>query len=260
MTFYAHTPLLLLAAVLAPSIAAVLLVRRRTGAIEAGAAAGFATALYGMLLGLMLYSANGHFDSARRAAQAEARAATALMLSVDGLPRDQQIAVNHDAMCVMRAVVDTEWSMMTRDPSGSPKARDALLRLNATVAGLDVTNPAIGSRATEIRRRTLDLMTTRDTRLAEAYESTLQPLWVVIFLGAAVVTIVTGLSAKEGGRRWVLAMAPPLVLLTVVVWVLAAVDKPYDGVLVRVEPTAMQEAMATVVAIQPDPRITAPCP
>ena len=65
---------------------------------------------------------------------------------------------------------------------------------------------------------------------------------------------------KEGGRRWVLAMAPPLVLLTVVVWVLAAVDKPYDGVLVRVEPTAMQEAMATVVAIQPDPRITAPCP
>ena len=252
----------LLLVVIVASIVVVAIVRARTGRLEADYAVGFSTALYGLLLSLLLFTANGHYEAARRAASDEAAAATAVTTAAVGLSSTDRTRIQHDAICVMRATIDGEWSVMqgANPESGSPSYRQAFARLAADAAALQAGDPAARAHAAALMNRIVNLGIARDARVAQTYQQVAPVLWVILFIGAAVVVILAGLAVTEPNRRrWVIAMVPMVILLAAVFYVLAAVDRPYVGVVFHVESTAMRQAIANVAAAHPDADVLAAC-
>ena len=248
--------------VVAGSIGIVILVRRRTGRIEAGLSAEFATVLYGLLLGLLLVGANDHYDSARQAAATEATAASAVVVSSIGLPETDRVRIQHDAICVMRATVDREWPTLVTDADGSPPVHAAIARLIEDSSALArSSDPVSSARSAALVDRAVALSVARDDRVDHAYTAISPALWVIAFLGAGIVVVLTGIGVSESNRRrWVVAMIPMVVLLISVFYVLAAVDNPYTGVFFRVSPASMQQTIADITADHPAAGVLAACP
>ena len=75
---------------------------------------GFVSAAYGLLLGLLVVTAVGHFNDVRTEAQKEAGSLLALYDSLNVYAPATREPVQHDVVCYMRSIVDDEWPSMAR--------------------------------------------------------------------------------------------------------------------------------------------------
>lgn len=73
----------------------------------------FVGGAYGILLGLLLVFAVGHFVDTRQAAREEAISAVALFNSVEPYPAEQRDRVRHDLICLMRSSATDDWAAST---------------------------------------------------------------------------------------------------------------------------------------------------
>ena len=75
---------------------------------------GFVGSAYGLLLGLLVVFAVGHYSDARHRAEDEATSLVALHDTVDVYPHDIRGRLRHALICYMRSIVEDDWPSMER--------------------------------------------------------------------------------------------------------------------------------------------------
>jgi hypothetical protein len=233
--------------------------RTRDEAPEYQSALTFVGAAYGLLLGLLVAFAVGHYSDVRHESQAEATSLVALYDTVGVYPHETRDPVRHDLICYMRSIVQDEWPSMER--GNDTEARRTLRfgdRVRADVRNLPSDNSKQGSASGRAATLIADAGESRQ-RLLFFTEPEIPPaLWVVIYVGAFLVflLVVAHYATRPAGRA--VALGSVAVLMTVVVGVLGTLDQPF-GVGARVHPAQMRQAVDLVLTDEKNPAILRPC-
>jgi hypothetical protein len=233
--------------------------RTRDEAPEYQSALTFVGAAYGLLLGLLVAFAVGHYSDVRHESQAEATSLVALHDTVGVYPHETRDPLRHDLICYMRSIVDDEWPSMERGhDTETPRTLRFGDRVRAEVRNLPSDDPKQGSAYGRAGALIADAGESRQ-RLLLFTEPEIPPaLWVVIYVGAFLVflLVVAHYASRPAGRA--VALGSVAVLMTVVVGVLAALDQPF-GVGARVHPAQMRQAVDLVLTDEKNPTIIGPC-
>jgi hypothetical protein len=219
----------------------------------------FVGAAYGLLLGLLVVFAVGHYTDVRHEAQAEASTLVALQDTVRVYPPETSDRVRHDVVCYMRSIVHDEWPSMER--GNDTAARRTLRfgdRVRADVRNLPIDDQKEGSAYGRANSLITDASQSRQRLLFFTEPTIPAALWVVIYVGAflVILLLVGHYATRPAGR--VAALGSVAVLMTVVVSVLATLDQPF-GVGARVQPDEMRQAVDLVLTGEKNPAILRPC-
>ncbi len=253
---------LILWGVIATAAALAVVVHRRRkseDAPELGAALTFVGASYGLLLGLLVVFAVGHFNEVRSESQREASSLASLYDTISVYPAQTRDHVQHQVLCYMRSIADDEWPSMEQGRNlETPRTLGFGDQLRADLRKLPTNTSgqasAYGRAATQIdsadqSRERLLFLTAPEIPTA---------LWVVIYVGAFLVFLMLALNYafRPAGRVW--ALASVTVLMTVVVAVLAMLDQPF-GIGVQVQPDQMRHAIQLLLTGVTNPVLLQPC-
>lgn len=254
--------ILILWGLIASGVALSVFVRRRTKSdekVEYQVVLGFIGAAYGLLLGLLVVFAAGHYSDVRREAQREASSLVALWDTVAVYPPETKDAVRHDLICYMRSIVADEWPSMERgSPLEAPRTLAFGSRVRAGVRSLPIDDER---QRTAYGRATVlitDAGASRQQLLFFTEPEIPNALWVVIYVGAFVLFFLlpTHYAGRPGGRLGVASVA---VLITVVVIVLGMLDRPFE-VGARVHPDEMRQAIDLLSVGEAKVGVLRPCP
>jgi hypothetical protein len=232
----------------AASVLALLLHKRtrEADAPELGSALSFIGAAYGLLLGLLVVFAVGHYNEVQSEAQQEATSLVSLYDAVGIYPPATRDQVRQDLYCYMRSIVNDDWPSMERGDqleSQRALARGDLVR--GDLRGLVASNPTQGSANIHAATIMENADASRQRLLYLTGPNIPTALWVVIYVGAFLVFSL--LAVHHGARkrgRW-LSLGSAVVLMTVVVAVLSMLDHPY-AFGVRVQPNQLRQAISLV--------------
>jgi hypothetical protein len=254
--------LILWGVIAAATALGVVVHRRRTRdeAPEYQSSLTFVGAAYGLLLGLLVVFAVGHYTDVRHEAQAEASTLVALQDTVRVFPPETSDRVRHDVVCYMRSIVRDEWPSMERGKD-TPARRTLEFgdRVRADVRNLPSGDPMQGSASGRANSLITDASESRQRLLFFTEPRIPAALWIVIYVGAflVILLLVGHYATRPAGR--IAALGSVAVLMTVVASVLATLDQPF-GVGARVEPDEMRQAVDLVLTDEENPAILRPCP
>jgi hypothetical protein len=146
---------------------------------------GFVGSAYGLLLGLLVVFAVGHYSDTRREAQKESSSLVALWDTLEVYPRETRDAVRHDLICYMRAIVADDWPSMERGSRlEDPRTLAFGDRVRAEIRGLPLDDErqrtAYGRASTLIS----DAGASRQQLLFFIEPEVPTVLWVLIYVGA----------------------------------------------------------------------------
>ncbi len=220
---------------------------------------GFVSAAYGLLLGLLVVTAMGHFNDVRTEAQKEASSLIALHDTLNIYAPATREPVQHDLVCYMRSIVDDEWPSMAR---GSEFEATRTLRYGDRLRAQLRTLPTDGSPETSAYGRGAALVTdagqSRQRLLFLTAPQIPTVLWVMIYVGAFLVFFLLAFHYAERPGGLVVVLGSVLVLMTVVVAVLAMLDQPFSfGV--QVQPSQMRQAIELLKRGGTDAASLRPC-
>jgi Protein of unknown function (DUF4239) len=244
----------------AAALAVVLHRRRRTAeAPEYGSALTFVGASYGLLLGLLVVFAVGHYNDVQSEAQKEASSLVSVYDATSVYPPQTKDPVQHDLICYMRSVTQDEWPSMAR---GSQLEALRTLRfgdqVRASLRALPDSTSQQGSAYGRANSLMNDASTSRQRLLFYTVPRIPAALWVVIYVGAFLVALLLAghYATRPSGR--ISALATVAVLMTVVVAVLAMLDQPF-GVGVSVQPDQMRQAISLLLVGVKNPVVLSAC-
>jgi len=246
--------LLIIAAAAALAVAALLFVRRgapegsyfNDGDRAAGVFGVLATG-FAVLLGFVVFLAFESYDGARTGAESEALAVAQQFETAQFLPEEVRSRFSGELLCYARDVVSREWPQMEKG-AGTVAFNPWAVALFRT---LKVTQP---DSATEQSAddKWLDQTSTREEarndRLHPAEGIIPTPLWVVLFLSAAIIFGFMLFFADSGERAIVQGMliASVTVVITAMLLLLRSLDSPFHEGVGGLEPTAMERTLAFV--------------
>src|SRR5215211_5526718 len=152
--------LLVLWGVIATAVALALLVhRRRSGDDEPPdyrVVLGFVGPAYGLLLGLLVVFAVGHYSDARHRAEDEATSLVALYDALSVYSPDTRESARHDLICYMRSIVADDWPSMHRgNTTEAPRTLAFGDRVRSDIRRL----PLASARESSAYGRSVSLMT-----------------------------------------------------------------------------------------------------
>ena len=244
----------------AAALAVVLHKRRTTDEPpEYQSALGFVAASYGLLLGLLVVFAMGHYTDVQNESQREASSLVSLYDTTGVYPPQTRDHVRQDLICYMRSIVQDEWPSMERGSElEAPRTLGFGDQVRADLRTLPDSNPEQGSAYGHAATLISDASASRQRLLFYTAPRIPAALWVVIYVGAFVVFLLLAghYATRPSGR--ISSLATVAVLMTVVVAVLAMLDQPF-GVGVRVEPNQMNQAIHLVLVGEKSPVILQAC-
>ncbi|HMG25304.1 MAG TPA: hypothetical protein VKH36_00675 [Acidimicrobiia bacterium] len=254
---------LILWAVIALAVALSVLVHRRRKSDESPeyqVVLGFVGSAYGLLLGLLVVFAVGHYSDTRREAQKEASSLVALWDTLDVYPRDTRDAVHHDLICYMRAVVADDWPAMERGSRFEDRRTLAFGdRVRAGIRGLPLDDDRQRSAAGRASTFITDAGASRQQLLFFTEPEVPAVLWVLIYAGAFLLVFLIGTHYADRPRGRLAALASVATLLTVIVVVLTMLDNPFTfGA--RVQPHSMRDGIDLVSVGGDRTGVLRPCP
>jgi hypothetical protein len=238
-------------AVTGSAIAAMLLVRRRApegsyfedGDRAAGVFGVLATG-FAVLAGFVVFLAFESYDTARSGAEAEARIVAQQFETVQFFPAPARERLSGELVCYARSVVRYEWPRMTSGSLGTAPNRWGV----ALFRGLSGTDPRSATEQAAFSKY-LDQRSDREDARADRThggEGVIPPpLWIVLFLSAAILFVFMLFFADSGERAFVQAtmMGGVAVLVSSLLLLLWFLDNPYQGGLGALRPVAMERAL-----------------
>jgi hypothetical protein len=253
---------LILWAVIALAIALSVLVHRRRKSDdgpEFQVVLGFVGSAYGLLLGLLVVFAVGHYSDTRREAQKEASSLVALWDALDAYPRETRDVVHRDLICYMRAIVDDDWPAM----EGGSRLEDPRTlaygdRVRAGIRGLPLDDDRERSAFGRASSLVSDAGASRQQLLFFTEPEVPTVLWVLIYVGAFLLVFLLGTHYADRPRGRFTALGSAATLLTVVVVVLTMLDNPFS-VGARVQPHSMRDAIDLVSVAGDRTGVFRPC-
>jgi hypothetical protein len=253
----------------AAAVAAILLVRRVAPAgsyfadgARAAAVFGVLATAFAVLIGFVFFLAFESYDTARSGAEAEARIVTEQFETAQFLPQPAATQLSGELICYGRNVVHEEWPAMqagTAANSVNPWSV-AMFRTLKTV------DPRPGAQEVAYAKwfdQTTDRESARADRTHGAEGVIPSPLWVVLFLSAAVIFLFMLLFA-DSDEHWLAQgamMGGAAVIVTATLLLLLFLDNPYTNGPGGLRPVAMQRTLgilATETAAVGTP-IPVPC-
>ena len=208
----------------------------------------FIGAAYGLLLGLLVSFAVGHYSTVRSEAQQEASSLLTLYDTVGAYPHQTQDHVRHDLLCYMRSVVSDDWPSMEKgNEFEAPRTLSLGDQLRQEVRSLPSNTPEEGSAYGRAQSVMSDANASREKLLFLTTPDIPAALWVVIYVGAFLVFLLVSMHYAAERAGIVAALVSLATLMTVVIAVLAMLDQPF-GVGVRVTPDQMHQTINLVLA------------
>lgn len=215
---------------------------------------GFVGGAYGILLGLLLVFAVGHFVDARQVSKDEAATAAALFSAVDPYPDEQRDPLRHDLLCYMNSAATDDWTAASAgDLTGSENTDAYAAKVQQQIEALPQGEDVEASNHYFVTEEFLDLAKYRQLRLLHAIPEVPPVIWVVLYVSAF---LFVGLTVFHlGQRRWLtrLAVVVTTLLLMAIIGALIQLDAPYKGFGTSLKPVAMEAALARLRDANPDP-------
>lgn len=220
---------------------------------------GFVSSAYGLLLGLLVVFAVGHYSDSRNQSEAEATSLVALYDALGVYPPETRDTVRHNIVCYMRSIVSDDWPSM--EDGNTTETRRTLKwgdQVRADVRNLPLDTPRESSAYGRSVGFITDASKSRQQLLFFTEPRIPTPLWVVIYVGVFLLVFLIALHYTDDPRGRVTALASLTVLLTVIISVLAMLDRPF-GVGTLVQPNEMRQAIS-LLSEGTKPSTLAPCP
>jgi hypothetical protein len=234
--------------VAAVAIAAMLLVRRRApegsyfedGDRAAGVFGVLATG-FALLAGFVVFLAFESYDTSRSGAEAEARIVAHQFETVQFLPAPARERLSGELVCYARSVVHQEWPRMKSGTLGNaPNPWGVTL-----FRSLRATKPRSASEQAAFSKYLDERSDREDARGDRAHgaEGVIPtPVWIVLFLSAAILFVFMLFFADSGERAVVQAtmMGGVAILVSSMLLLLSFLDDPYHGGVGSLKPVAME--------------------
>ncbi len=254
---------LILWAVIALAVGLSVLAHRRTKSDESHeyqVVLGFVGSAYGLLLGLLVVFAVGHYSDTRRETQKESSSLVALWDAFDVYPRETRDATRHDLICYMRAIVADDWPAMERGSRlEDPRTLAFGDRVRAGVRGLPLDDDRQRSAYGRATSLIGDADASRQQLLFFTEPEVPTVLWVLIYVGAFLLVFLVGTHYAERQRGLLTALGCVTALLTVIVVVLSLLDNPF-AFGARVQPDSMRDGIDILSVGGDRTGVLRPCP
>jgi hypothetical protein len=253
---------LVIVIVAAVAVAVMLFVRRRAPEgsyfVDGDRAAGVFGVLatgFAILAGFVVVLAFESYDASRTGAQAEARIVAHQFETVQFLPERVRARLSGDLVCYARSVVHQEWPRMTSGTL-SPAPNAWGLALFEGLREIQPRSPSEQAAYSKYLDERSDREDARADRAHSAEGVIPTPLWIVLFLSAAILFVFMLFFADSGERAIVQGtmMGGVAVLVSSLLLLLWFLDHPYRGGAGSLRPTAMQ---TTLDVMQNESRIAA---
>jgi hypothetical protein len=245
---------LIVLVVTAIAVAAMLLVRRRApdgsyfndGDRAAGVFGVLATG-FAVVLGFVVFLSFTSYDSARTGAEAEALVVTQQLETAQFFPETAALELTGELVCYARSVAGVQWDRMESGTLGdqiNPWASD-MFRTVRTV------EPQTAAEQSAYDRWLDQTSTREEARIARIHGAVgviPSPLWIVLFVTAALIFVFMLFFADSGERAVVqgVLMGTVVSALTMMMLLLYALDNPFHAGFGGLRPVAMERALQII--------------
>jgi hypothetical protein len=245
---------LTIAVAVALAITALLLVRRRapqdgffTDGDRAAGVFGVLATGYSVLLGFIVFLAFTSFDQSRTGAETEALILTQQVENALFFPQPVRGQLSAELICYGRSVVNDEWARM-RDGTQGDAVNPWGVRLFRTLQTVQPGTASEQSAYDKWREQTSAREEARLDRIHGAVGVIPTSLWIALFFIAAVIFAFMLLFADPGERVVVQGMLIGSVIsvMTVMMLLLAALDRPFHDGVGGLKPVAMERSLRIV--------------
>jgi hypothetical protein len=182
--------LLILWAVIASAIGLAVLIHRTRKTADGDeppdyrVVLGFVSSAYGLLLGLLVVFAVGHYSDSRNQAEAEATSLVALYDGLGVYPHETRVTVRHNIVCYMRSIVSDGWpSMEAGNATEDTRSLAFGDQVRAEVRNLPLDTPRESSAYGRAVGFITDASKSRQQLLFFTEPRIPTALWVVIYVG-----------------------------------------------------------------------------
>ncbi len=245
---------LIVAGVATLAIGAMLLVRRgapegsyfQDGDRAAGVFGVLATG-FAVLVGFVIFLAFDSYDTARSGAETEARIVTQQFETAQFLPTGVRRQLSGELVCYARSVVHGEWPRMASGTLG-----DEINPWGAAMfRTMQAVEPKLASEQTAYDTwfgQRSDRESGRADRVHGAEGVIPRPLWIVLFLSAALIFVFMLLFADSAERAFVQAtmMGAVAIVVSSSMLLLWFLDHPFHEGLGQLQPVAMERAVTQI--------------
>jgi hypothetical protein len=242
--------ILIVVAAASVAVGAILLVRRHApegsyfaDSDRASGVFGAITTGFSVLLGFIIFLAFTSYDDTKRGAEQEALVVTQQFETAQFMPPAQRVALGDGLACYAAFVVHQEWPRLEGGTQGN-EFNPWGVAMFRTLEEVQPDGPAEETAFSKWLDQNSDRVAARQDRIHAAEGVIPTPLWLVLFLAAAVIFAYMLFYADSGERAKsqslmiggvVSVVASTLVLL----WFL---DNPYHGGIGTLQPAAMERA------------------
>jgi hypothetical protein len=245
---------LLVAAVTAVTIAAMLLVRRRSpdgswfadGDRASGVFGVLATG-FSVLLGFIVFLAFTSYDQSRSGAEAEALAVQQQVETAQFFPQPAGARLTGELICYARYVEHVEWDEMEAGTTGD-RPNPWSVRMFLTLKGVEPAAASQGSAYDKWLDETSAREEARRDRVHGAAGVLPTPLWVVlcVFSGIVFVYMLFFADRAERAVTQAVLMGSVTIVITTMLLLLAFLDDPFNGGVGSLEPVAIQRTQRLI--------------
>lgn len=224
-------------------------------------ALGFVGGAYGILLGLLLVFAVGHFVDTRQVTREEAITAAALFNAVNPYPAEVRDPLRHDLVCYMRSAAVDDWEAAhVGDLTGSENTNAYATSVQQRIEALPQDEDVEASNHYFVTEEILDLAKYRQLRLLYSVPEIPPVIWVVVYVSAFAFVALMVFHLGRGRRLTRLAVGATTLVLVAIIGALIQLDAPYVGIGSSLRPVAIDAALTRLEDAQPEPAsIWAPC-
>jgi hypothetical protein len=232
--------ILILWGVMGVVLAAIFALKRRGAEFEGLRYAGifgFIGAAFGVVIGMTTFFASEHYAEVRQAAEHEATSVGNVAALSGSFPAREGHLLRSQLFCYATEVIDGEWSRT--DGEGSPLVEGRERAGYLLLLKIGRQNPEPETWYSDAMRSALDTGEQRQNRLLLSQPQIPLPLWILIYLGAALIILFAFFFHLENRRQLVGMLIAVSVMLTAVVGVLAGLDAPTEEPF-GLDPVAME--------------------
>jgi amino acid transporter len=245
---------LITAAVVAVTVSAMLLVRRRapegsyfSDGDRASGVFGVLATGFSVLLGFIIFLAFTSYDQSRSGAESEALVVAQQVETAQFFPSGSSEELTGQLICYGRSVVNAEWERMEAGTQG-----DALnpwgIELFRTLEEVEPASATEQSAYDKWLEQTSAREEARQDRIHGAVGVIPTPLWIVLFFISAVIFVYMLFFADRGERALTqaLLMGSVTAVIVLMLLLLSSLDNPFRSGVGGLRPVAMERTLAIV--------------
>jgi hypothetical protein len=239
---------LVIVAVAAIAVAAMLVVRRRSpdgswysDSDRAAGIFGVIATGFSVLLGFLIFLAFESYDASRAGAETEAMVVAQQIQTAQMLPPEVGAELTGGLVCYARSVIHREWPLM-EDGSLDDAINPWGVAMFRTLQGVDLTTPVEEAAYGKWLDQTSAREEARQGRIHGAAGVMPTPLWIALFLLAAILLAFVLGFADSGERAVVqgLFMGSVVGVMVTMLLLLNFLDDPFHGGVGGLQPEAME--------------------